>query len=109
MTYRGPRYIQIDTPCPSVWGFPSDRTLEVGRSGVESGLVPLYEMENGEVTGVNKIKKRIPVEQYLQMQGRFKHLFVRGHGTGEIDELQELADTNIVKYGLLKTKQEDKA
>ena len=33
MTYHGPRYIQIDTPCPSVWGFPSDRTLEIGRLG----------------------------------------------------------------------------
>jgi len=61
MEYRGPRYIQIDTPCPSVWGFPSDRTLEMGRMGVQCGLVPLFEMQDGKITKVRKIKKRIPV------------------------------------------------
>ena len=50
MTYHGPRYIQIDSTCPSVWGFPSDRTLEVARLGVKSGLVPLFEMEEGRLT-----------------------------------------------------------
>ena len=47
MGYHGPRYIQIDTTCPSVWGFASDQTLEVARLGVASGLVPLFEMEAG--------------------------------------------------------------
>jgi pyruvate ferredoxin oxidoreductase beta subunit len=42
MEFLGPRYIQVYTPCPSVWGFPSDHTLEVGRMGVQSGLIPLY-------------------------------------------------------------------
>ena len=43
MEYHGPRYIEIDTPCPAVWGFPPDRTLEVGRPRVGG--------ENRRITG----------------------------------------------------------
>ena len=109
MEFRGPRYIQIDTPCPSVWGFPSDRTLEVARLGVESGLVPLFEMEDGKITGVRKIKKRLPVEEYLKTQGRFKHLFTKGKGSEKVREIQTIADENIEKYGLLKEKKKERA
>lgn len=102
MEYRGPRYIQIDTPCPSVWGFPSDRTLEVGRMGVQCGLVPLFEMQDGKITKVRKIKERIRVEDYLKTQKRFSHLFAKNRGKQEIEAIQTMADENIEKYGLLK-------
>jgi pyruvate ferredoxin oxidoreductase beta subunit len=101
MTIRGPRYIQIDTPCPSGWGFPSDRTLEVGRKGVNSGLIPLYEMVNGAVIRVHRIKKKISVEEYLKTQGRFKHLFAGDRGAAELAGLQAIADKNIDRYGLM--------
>lgn len=99
MTFHGPRYIQIDTPCPSVWGFPSDRTMEVGRLAVQSGLVPLIEIESGRVTKARKIKK-IPVEDYLRSQKRFQHLFSGPMGQAAIAELQAHADENIEKYHL---------
>jgi pyruvate ferredoxin oxidoreductase beta subunit len=101
MGHRGPRYIQIDTTCPSVWGFPSDRTLEVARLGVQSGLTPLFEMENGQITKVRKIKKKISVEAYLKSQKRFRHLFDENQDRQAIEAIQNLADTNIQKYGLL--------
>jgi len=102
MAYRGSRYIQIDTTCPSVWGFPSDRTLEVARLGVQSGLIPLFEMENGQITKVRKIKKKVPAEEYLKSQKRFRHLFDENQGHQEIETIQNLADANIQKYGLLR-------
>ncbi len=101
MGFHGPRYIQIDTPCTSVWGFPPDRTLEIGRMGVACGLVPLFEMEDGKVTGVRRIKKKIPVTEYLRAQRRFRHLFTDDRGQAELAELQALADRNIERYGLL--------
>lgn len=101
MGYHGPRYIQIDTTCPSVWGFASDQTLEVARLGVASGLVPLFEMEAGKITKVRKIKTKIPVEEYLKSQKRFRHMF-SGHGSEEeIKMIQAVADENIEKYALL--------
>lgn len=102
MEYHGPRYIQIDTPCPTVWGFSSHQTLEIGRLGVQSGLVPLYEMENGKVTSVRKIKKKIGVEDYLKPQRRFRHLFSSDQGLQAIAQIQALANENIEKFGLLK-------
>jgi pyruvate ferredoxin oxidoreductase beta subunit len=101
MGYHGPRYIQIDTPCPTVWGFPSDRTMEVGRLGVKSGLVPLFEMEDGKITSVRKIRKRRPVEEYLRAQKRFRHLFSSDEGHGAMKNIQAHADKNIEKFGLL--------
>lgn len=99
MEFHGARYLQIDTPCPSVWGFPSDQTLEVGRLGVASGLVPLFEMEYGQVTKVRKIKP-VTVDKYLRGQKRFRHLFAGEQGAELVAKLQQMADANIAKYGL---------
>jgi pyruvate ferredoxin oxidoreductase beta subunit len=100
MSYRGARYMQIDTPCPSVWGVASDRTLEVARLGVESGLVPLIEMENGIITHVRKIKKLVPVNDYLKSQKRFSHLFGSTRAQDELSRIQEFANENVRKFGL---------
>jgi pyruvate ferredoxin oxidoreductase beta subunit len=102
MKFNGPRYIQIDTPCPSGWGFSSERTLEIGRLGVNCGLVPLFEMEHGTIIGVRKIRRKIPVTDYLKAQARFKHLFANDRGQAELAVIQSLADQNIEKYGLLR-------
>lgn len=102
MAFRGPRYIQVDTPCPSGWGFPPDLTLEVGRKGVNSGLVPLLEICKGSLSKVHRISKSIPVEDYLEVQGRFRHLFQPYRQQSELNRLQALADEKIKEYGLLK-------
>jgi len=101
MALRGPRYIQVDTPCPSVWNFPSHLTLEVGRLGVSCGLVPLYEMLDGKITKIRKLKKRTPVIDYLKQQKRFQHV-VTGEGSKQsLMAIQEQADRTIEKYNLL--------
>jgi pyruvate ferredoxin oxidoreductase beta subunit len=101
MALHGPRYIQIDTPCPSVWNFPSHLTLEVGRLGVSCGLVPLFEMLDGKITKIRRLKKRTPVIDYLKQQKRFQHV-VAGEGSEEgLMAIQEQADRTIEKYNLL--------
>jgi pyruvate ferredoxin oxidoreductase beta subunit len=104
MTLHGPRYIQIDTPCPSAWSFPSHLTLEIGRSGVNCGLVPIFEMEDGQITAVRRIKKKLPVADYLKNQKRYRHLFEDDRGQAEIQKMQAMADSNIAKYGLMGVK-----
>jgi pyruvate ferredoxin oxidoreductase beta subunit len=103
MGYHGPRYIQIDTPCPSGWGFSSELTLEIGRMGVKCGLVPLYEMEDGVVTSVRKIKQKLPVADYLKAQKRYGHLFQDTQSQQVIDRLQAVADQQIEKFGLMES------
>ena len=84
-----------------MWSFPSQLTLEVGRLGVNSGLVPLFEKENGKITSARKIKRKIPVADYLDKQKRYRHLFDSEQGKLEIEKIQAMADSNIEKYGLL--------
>jgi len=101
MTIHGSRYIQIDTPCPSAWSFASHLTLEIGRLGVNCGLTPLFEIENGSITNVRKLKSKLPVSDYLKRQKRYRHLFDNQTGEKQLQKLQEIADHNIEKYGLL--------
>jgi len=101
MEFCGSRYIQIDQPCPSIWGFGTHLTVELGRLAVNSGLVPLYEMEEGRISKVRKIKKKLPVTDYLKAQRRFRHLFAGPEGEAEIARIQALADANIARYGLM--------
>ena len=105
MTFSGPRYIQVDTPCPSGWGFPADQTLEIGRRGVNCGLVPLFEMEKGTLTRVRRIKKTARLEDYLKVQGRFKHLFRDPPARDALATLRDIAAANIARYNLVPDRQ----
>jgi pyruvate ferredoxin oxidoreductase beta subunit len=96
---RGARYLQVHVPCPPGWGYDEKAGVEIGKLAVESALYPLVEWENGEVVRVRKIKK-VPVEEYLKPQRRFRHLFRGGEPAPQVAEIQALADANIRKYGL---------
>ena len=98
----GARYIHIMVPCPLGWGSAAQDTIRLARLAVESGLFPLFEAEHGDVVAVKKIRRRVPVEDYLRAQRRFAHLFKKGAEDHErIDAIQRMADANIDRYGLL--------
>jgi pyruvate ferredoxin oxidoreductase beta subunit len=58
-------------------------------------------MENGVITSVRKITKKRPVEDYLKLQGRFKHLLKKQGCEDEVKRIQAIADHNIEKYHLI--------
>ena len=100
LSIRGPKYVQIHVPCPLGWGTDPSRTIDYARLAVNTGLYPLYEVEEG-VTTVVRIPRRAPVEEYLKGQVRFRHLFEGAGRKEEIAEIQKLADQNIERYGLI--------
>ncbi len=92
---KGTRYIEIQAPCPPGWKFPSSHTVKVARLAVQTGMWMLYEHENGRTTytaGTQRIiqgqSKLLPVEEYLQAQGRFRHLFHPRRDEERIGEIQ---------------------
>ncbi|MCC6208286.1 MAG: pyruvate ferredoxin oxidoreductase [Gammaproteobacteria bacterium] len=101
MRIKGPRFLHVLSPCPLGWDHDAALSVTVARLAVETGLFPLIELEYGAVTGVTRLARQQPVEEYLKLQGRFKHLFADKGGAEEIRHLQALADANIRRYGLL--------
>jgi pyruvate ferredoxin oxidoreductase beta subunit len=101
MEFRGARYLHIFVSCPLGWGHPSDQSIRIARLAKETGLFPVFEAEHGEVVSVAKIRRRLPVEEYLKPQRRFAHLFSPTPRVDLIARIQEIADRNIRKFGLL--------
>jgi pyruvate ferredoxin oxidoreductase beta subunit len=98
MTLRGARYLHVLVPCPLGWGTASCDTIRVARLAIESGLFPVIEAEYGDVTRVRPIRHRVPVEEYLRIQSRYKHLFEPTRRDDVIAAVQAIADRNIDRY-----------
>ena len=88
MELRGARYIHVFVPCPLGWGSASKDTIKLARLVKETGLFPVFEAEHGEVVGVSKIRRQVPVEEYLRPQRRYAHLFGEPPRTDMIERLQ---------------------
>ena len=75
---EGYRFILIDAPCPTGWNSDPALTPELGEMSVKTGYFPLLEVEKSKLTFSKRGIKyrdpanRLPVEEYLEKQGRFK-------------------------------------
>jgi pyruvate ferredoxin oxidoreductase beta subunit len=96
---KGTRFIQILAPCSPGWRFPTEKTIEIGRLAVRTGMWALFEIEHGKFRLTSSSKalidktKRKPIEEYLQMQGRFANLKNEG-----VLELQNWIDKKWENY-----------
>ncbi len=106
MTMRGARYIHVFVPCPLGWGSDSKATIKIARLASECGLFPLWEGEHGLVTGALPIRHKVPVDDYLKTQKRFRHLFEPQRDDARIAALQRMADANIQRFDLLRADRE---
>jgi len=70
----GPAYLHVFSVCPTGWRCSTDLTIGIGRLAVQTGVFPLYEINNGEYKLNVKPSKLKPVTDYLKLQGRFRHL-----------------------------------
>ncbi|QFT32368.1 thiamine pyrophosphate-dependent enzyme [Roseibium porphyridii] len=102
MNMSGSRYIHVLVTCPLGWGSATNHTILLARLAVESGLFPLFEAEDGAVVRTQKIRKKVPVEDYLKLQKRFAHLFKKDReDVDRIAAIQKMADANIDRFNLL--------
>jgi pyruvate ferredoxin oxidoreductase beta subunit len=100
MDFHGARYLHVLVPCPLGWGSAPADTIRVARLATESGLFPVFEAEDGEVTGASPIRRQVPVTDYLRLQARYAHLFRPVERTETIARIQAIADRNISRFGL---------
>ncbi len=71
---RGPAYVHILSVCPTGWRLPPELSIKAGRLAVETGVFPLYEVDDGRYRITVDVGKLRPVNDYLKIQGRFRHL-----------------------------------
>ena len=100
MEIRGPRYLHVLVTCPLGWGTASSDAVRIARLATQSALFPVFEARDGDVADVTRIRKRVPVEDYLRPQRRFAHLFAPVRRDDVIARIQARADRNVERFGL---------
>ena len=88
---EGPTFVNVLTPCPRGWQYPTEILPEICKKAVETCVWPLYEVEEGEYHLTYKPKNKLPVEEFMKLQGRFKHCFQPGN-EWTIEEAQNYVD-----------------
>lgn len=71
---QGTRFIHTLIPCPTGWRMAENLSARAAMLAVETRLFPLYEMFDGTEYRMTHESKGLPVKEYLQIQGRFRHL-----------------------------------
>ena len=75
----GACFVNILAPCPRGWQYPAEDLAIICKMAVETCVWPLYEVENGQWRLNYKPKNKLPVEEFMRLQGRFKHCFKPGN------------------------------
>ena len=89
---KGPRLIIALAPCPTGWDYDPKDSVDIGRLAVKTGIWPLKEYIDGHVVHTRIPKPRLPVEDYLRLQGRFAHLFSPTRNEAELAAIQAKVD-----------------
>ncbi len=89
---QGPRLLISLAPCPTGWDYEPGETVEIGKLAVQTGIWPLKEYVDGRVIHTKVPRPRLPVEEYLLRQGRFRHLFAPHRNDQLLEEIQARVD-----------------
>ena len=92
MSMKGPRMLIALSPCPPGWDYDPKETVTIGKLAVKTGIWPLKEYVDGQVVHTKITRERKPVEEYLKLQGRYKHLFEPKRNDVLIAEIQARVD-----------------
>ncbi len=86
---RGTRFIHILSPCTTGWKINDDMAVKISMLAVETKVFPVYEIEGGMTYTLNYQPAGLPVQEYLNLQGRYKHVT-----RADIAAIQEETDRN---------------
>jgi pyruvate ferredoxin oxidoreductase beta subunit len=89
----GPRLIIALAPCPTGWDYDPRESVDIGKLAVKTGVWPLKEYIDGKVVHTKVPRDRAPVEEYLNKQGRFAHLFSPTRNEALLQEIQQRVDS----------------
>ena len=88
---EGPTFLNVLAPCPRGWGYSTDELMNINKLAVQTCYWPLYEVVDGKYKITNKPAKKLPIEEFLKPQKRFRHMFKEGN-EWMIEEFQKEVD-----------------
>jgi pyruvate ferredoxin oxidoreductase beta subunit len=91
---EGPAVIHALAVCPLGWRCDPATSIKMARLAVETRYFPIYEVEKGKYRLNFNIKNPKPVEEFLKLQGRFRHLFSPQRREDLLKTIQEKVDEN---------------
>lgn len=94
---KGPAFLNVLSPCPRGWRYETADLMKICKLAVDTCFWPVFEVEEGQWKLSYKPKNKLPIEDFLRPQGRFKHLFKKGNEY-MINELQKEIDK---QWGIL--------
>ena len=87
----GPAFVNVMSPCPRGWQYPAEDLAKICRIAVDTCIWPMYEVIEGQYRLNYEPKKKLPVEEFMRLQGRFAHCFKSGN-EWTIEAAQEYVD-----------------
>ena len=102
----GPTFLNVYCPCVPGWRTEPADTIKIAKLGVETGATPLYEIEEGvyKLNMPQNPDSLKPIEEYLRLQGRFRHLFRPNRNEDVLAQIQKEADENLARIIALSKK-----
>ena len=76
---EGACFLNLMTPCPRGWRYEMSDIMEICRLAVDTCYWPLFEVDHGQWRLTYEPKHKLPIEDFLFKQGRFKHMFKPGN------------------------------
>lgn len=89
--YQGPKFINVLSPCPLGWKSDTSLSITLARLAVETKFWPLWEKEGEEVRITVDVSEPKRLEEFLEPQGRFKHL-LKKENRQYLEELREAVE-----------------
>jgi len=76
---KGAAFLNILAPCPRGWRYETSKLMDMSKLAVETCVWPMFEIVEGKLSLSYQPKNKLPVEEYLKVQGRFSHMFNKGN------------------------------
>ena len=75
----GAAFLNVLSPCPRGWRYPAETIASVVKAAVDSCVWPMFEVDHGQYRLTYEPRRKLPVADYMKLQGRFAHCFKSGN------------------------------
>lgn len=76
---EGACFLNVMAPCPRGWGYNTEDLMQINKLAADTCYWPLYEVIDGKYKISYKPANKLPIEEFLRPQKRFRHMFKPGN------------------------------